>query len=111
MGMFPRRAGVLNHPLMGVEVALRARIAMMDMSCYGAEAYVPSNNATNTNAQYVIHFSDGTADKTVTVNQNNQMTWYTLYDIYNGGHPIFSIQLTGAGGGKTAETNMWFQCF
>jgi hypothetical protein len=81
------------------------------ISCYGAEAYVPSVNATNTNAQYVIHFSDGTADKTVTVNQNNQMTWYTLYDIYNGGHPIFSIQLTGAGGGKTAETNMWFQCF
>ncbi len=78
--------------------------------CVGAEVWVPAGHATNTSAPYVLYFSDGTS-KTVTINQNDNQSWYTIYDGYNGGKTITQVVLTAASGSQTGAAKVWFQCF
>jgi hypothetical protein len=85
----------------------------LNMSCGGAEVWIPSGDATATAAKYIISFSDGTPNLTVTVNQNANTSWYTIYDWYSGGHPITQILLgdnTGTDGQKIAVAKVWFSC-
>jgi murein DD-endopeptidase MepM/ murein hydrolase activator NlpD len=84
-------------------------------SCYGAEVWVGATfDASDSNTQYVIHFTDGAPDKTVTINENWYTSWYTIYDGYNGGDTIGSITMndnTGTSGQHIAAAKIWFQCY
>ena len=80
-------------------------------SCYGAEVWIPTGNATNTSAPYLIQFNDGTPSTTVYVNQNANASWYTIIDGYSNGGSISTITLTAASGSKTGAAKVWFQCY
>lgn len=69
-GASPTNYGIWNAP------------TGLNTTCAGAEVWIPSGDATATTAKYVISFSDGTANQTVTVNQNNYTSWYTIYVYY-----------------------------
>ena len=84
-----------------------------NFTCAGLEVWVPSGDATATAAKYTISFSDGAPNQTITINQNLNTSWYTIYDFYYGGHTILQASMgdnTGTNGQQIAAAKVWFSC-
>jgi murein DD-endopeptidase MepM/ murein hydrolase activator NlpD len=84
------------------------------VTCGAVEVWIPSGDATANPAKFIISFSDGTPDKTVSVDQNDNTSWYTIYDWYYGGHTISQVRMvdnTGTPNQMTAAAQAWFSCY
>jgi hypothetical protein len=84
-----------------------------NLTCGAVEVWIPTGDATATTAKYIISFTDGAPDKTVTVNQNANTSWYTIYSWY-GGDPISQVRMgdnTGISSQKIAAAQAWFSCY
>lgn len=79
--------------------------------CYAVEVWIPAGSATANPAKYTIHISNGSST-TVNVNQNANMTWYTIYPT-NYSSAITTVTMNnanGVNGQQIGASKVWFSC-